>query len=486
MNEVRVDTKASERFPLQEEAGRTRRRGLGLSGKLLVYTALFVMLAEVLIFVPSVSNFRRTWLAGRLEAAQLAALSAEAAPEGRIPEALRAELLRTAKVRAVALKREGMRQLILQDDMPAEPIAHYDLRNPSWLDLLGDALMVYLQASDRAIRVTGTPTFGGGHEIEIVVMERPLQDAMVGFGLRILGLSVAISLFTATLIYFVLNQALIRPMQRITRHMVRFSERPEDVSRIIKASDRGDEIGTAERELAAMQTQLAQALQQKSRLAALGLAVSKINHDLRNLLGNAQLISDRFAGIKDPTVQRVAPKLVSALDRAVKLCTDTLRYGRAEEAPPKRELFKLRPLVEEVGIGLMLPRERVGFAVEMARELEIDADRDQLYRVLNNLVRNATEALEAMPAGKEQGLVRIVAGRDGSGVEIVVSDNGPGVPPKARENLFAPFKASANKGGTGLGLAIAAELLRAHGGDIVLVDRQGGAAFRIVLPDREG
>jgi signal transduction histidine kinase len=176
---------------------------------------------------------------------------------------------------------------------------------------------------------------------------------------------------------------------------------------------------------------------------------------------------------------------VSALDRAVKLCTDTLRYGKAEEAPPRRERFRLRPLVEEVGMGLMLPRERVGFAVDMPTELDIDADRDQLYRVLNNLVRNATEALEALPAGREQGLVRVWAVRKGSNVEIVVSDNGPGVPVKARENLFAPFKASATKGGTGLGLAIAAELIRAHGGDIALVEMTSGAAFRIVLPDRE-
>ncbi|KAB2846147.1 MAG: ATP-binding protein, partial [Hyphomicrobiaceae bacterium] len=175
----------------------------------------------------------------------------------------------------------------------------------------------------------------------------------------------------------------------------------------------------------------------------------------------------------------------SALDRAVKLCTDTLRYGKAEESPPRRERFLLRPLVEEIGMGLMLPRERVGFAVEMSGELEIDADRDQLYRVLNNLVRNATEALEALPAGREQGLVHVAARRDGACVEIVVSDNGPGVPAKARENLFAPFKGSASKGGTGLGLAIAAELIRAHGGDIRLDETATGAAFRITLPDRE-
>src|SRR5262245_968031 len=93
-----------------------RRRGFGLSAKLLLLTILFVMLAEVLVFVPSVANFRITWLTDRLTAAQLAALAAEAVPGGVVPDTLRLELLRTAQVKAVALKRDNERRLVLPAD----------------------------------------------------------------------------------------------------------------------------------------------------------------------------------------------------------------------------------------------------------------------------------------------------------------------------------------------------------------------------------
>ena len=135
---------------------------------------------------------------------------------------------------------------------------------------------------------------GAGDFIEVVLPEAPLRAAMIRYGLNVLGLSVIISMITAALVYFALNGLLVQPMMRITRNMLRFSQNPEDASRIIVPSARQDEIGTAERELAHMQVELTQTLQQKSRLAALGLAVSKISHDLRNMLANAQLISDRL------------------------------------------------------------------------------------------------------------------------------------------------------------------------------------------------
>ena len=97
---------------------------------------------------------------------------------------------------------------------------------------------------------------------------------------------------------------------------------------------RGDEIGVAERELASMQRQLSSLLAQKNRLAQLGMAVSKINHDLRNMLANAQLISDRLVAIPDPTVQRFVPKLIASLDRAIQFCNASLQFGGSQKRPP--------------------------------------------------------------------------------------------------------------------------------------------------------
>jgi signal transduction histidine kinase len=276
---------------------------------------------------------------------------------------------------------------------------------------------------------------------------------------------------------------LVRPMMRLTRNILDFSQNPEDQSRIIVPSRRKDEIGTAERGLAHMQAELAHTLQQKNRLAALGLAVSKISHDLRNMLANAQLISDRLTGVPDPTVQRFAPKLIASLDRAISLCETTLRFGRAEEAPPRREPTPLRALVADVGEGLGLPREDgIAWSMEVDDQLHVDADRDQLYRVLSNLCRNALQALEQQEPS--MGHIRVTAARSGSRVTIDVQDDGPGVPEKARAHLFQAFQGSARKGGTGLGLAVAHELVAAHGGSIILVETGQGTRFRIEIPDR--
>jgi signal transduction histidine kinase len=453
----------------------------GLSAKLLLLTILFVMLAEVLVFVPSVSNFRRQWLMERLAAAQIASLAAEAAPGGQLPSMLRDELLERAQVKAIAVKRADERRLVIEMDMPAEIDAAFDLRDASWLTLIADALMVYVAPEDRIIRVVGEPGMGEGEMIDVVMGEAPLKAAMIRYGLDILGLSILISIITAALVYLSLDALLVKPMTKLTSNIVRFSEAPEDPTRVIEPSRRRDEIGTAERELSAMQKELADTLSQKTRLAALGLAVSKISHDLRNMLSSAQLLSDRLITVKDPTVRRLVPKLIASLDRAIRLSARTLDYGQAQETPPKRKRFPLAPLVAEIGDSLGLPRQEIDWSVDVEPTLQVDADRDQLYRVLSNLSRNAVQALES--DGGEMGEILISARREGAVTVIEVADSGPGVSEKARAHLFEAFQSVARKGGSGLGLAIAHELVQAHGGQISLVKNEGGATFRVTIPD---
>lgn len=473
----------------------TARERLGLSAKLLLLTLVFVMLAEVLIFVPSVANYRISWLSDRLTASRLAALATQDRREGRIPDPLRTELLRTAQVRAVSWLRNNRHVLVLPPDRPETISARYDLTAASrsggfWSDvalrarLIWDAMAVFFADETRVIAVVGEPV--AGDKILIVMPEGALKAAMIRYALNILGLSIIISVITAALVYFALNNMFVQPMTRITRNIMSFSENPEDASRIMVPSQRRDEIGVAERGLAHMQAELSHTLQQKSRLAALGLAVSKISHDLRNMLANAQLISDRLGSLPDPTVQRFAPKLIASLDRAINLCESTLRFGRAEEAPPRRERMLLRSLIADVGDGLGLPRDDgIVWTVDVDDGLHVDADRDQLYRVLSNLCRNALQALEQQD-GSQGGRIRVSAVRNGSHVAIDVHDNGPGVPEKARAHLFQAFQGSARKGGTGLGLAVAHELVSAHGGSIRLMDTAHGTRFRVEIPDRTG
>ena len=236
-----------------------------------------------------------------------------------------------------------------------------------------------------------------------------------------------------------------------------------------------------------MQRDLVSMLHQKSRLAALGLAVSKINHDLRNLLASSQLLSDQLASVPDPRVQRFAPKLMRSLERAIAFCQSTLSYGRAQEAAPDRRMILIEPVVAEVRESAGLAADAsIGWISAIERGLTIDADPDQLFRVLLNLVRNAAQALESQPRQGDAATlqIRITGRREGSVAIIEVSDTGPGVPQKAREHLFEAFQTSGRPGGSGLGLAIAAELVRAHGGDIHLVEGTIGATFRITIPDR--
>ena len=475
-----------ERDGSAQVAGQHRRSlGLGLSAKLLALTLLFVMMAEVLIYVPSVANFRLNWINDRLSASYTAALVFETARDGIVPEAAARQILRSIGARAVALKMGQRRLLLAASDMPPAIDHDIDMRDRSWHRAIIEALQTLFSAKTDVMRAVG-PAPMGGEFIEVVMDEAPLRKAMLGFSVRILILSLIISAITATLVYLALHMLLVRPMRRMTANMVAFRAEPENLARIITTSNRGDEIGTAERELAAMQAELAALLAQKNRLAALGLAVSKINHDLRNLLTSAQLFSERLAGVSDPHVQRFAPRLMRALERAVAFCQSTLSYGRVQEPPPERRMLALEPLIETVretvGLDATTPVRWIS-AVE--RSLMVDADPDQLFRILLNLARNAVQALdgrEVKDPGRDQ--IRITGRREGGVVVIEVSDTGPGLSPRAREHLFEAFQGSTRTGSAGLGLAIAAELVRAHGGEIRLVEGTIGATFRIVIPDR--
>jgi signal transduction histidine kinase len=268
--------------------------------------------------------------------------------------------------------------------------------------------------------------------------------------------------------------------------MMKFRDDPENLSRVIVPSGRRDEVGMAEHELASMQRELASMLSQKNRLAALGLAVSKINHDLRNMLASAQLFSDQLSTLRDPKVQRFAPKLMRTLERAIAFCQSTLSYGRVQEPPPDRRMIDLDSLVEEVRETLGVQHDGgIRWISSIERDIMADADHDQLFRVLLNLTRNALQALESRsPNEPARDQIRITGRREGAVVVIEVSDTGPGFSARAREHLFEAFSGSTRPGGTGLGLAIAAELIRAHGGEIRLVEGTIGATFHLTIPDR--
>jgi hypothetical protein len=248
----------------KEDKGRLQplkaRLKLGLSAKLLIMTALFIMVAEVLIFVPSVANFRKNWLEDRLASAQIASLVVEAAPDQKISDKLMYMLLDAARVKGVATRNNEIRQMILSKDMPPVVDRRFDLRDPAMYGLIMDAMETLFVGRDRNIRILGNIKGQPGGFLEVILAEKPLRDAMLTFALNILKLSLIISAVTATAVYFLLIWIFVRPMRHITYNMVRFRQDPADGARIIKPSSRRDEIGIAEIELARMQEDLTQML----------------------------------------------------------------------------------------------------------------------------------------------------------------------------------------------------------------------------------
>ncbi len=452
-----------------------------LSGRFLILTVVFVMLAEVLIFVPSIARFRLDYLTDRLERAQIASLALLAAGD-MIDDAVEAELLDNAGVLNVVLRRDSMRQLILSSDLPGPVSRTVDLRDPSPLTLMADAVTRFVSPAPDVIRVIAEPARGGGVQIEAAIDTQDLHRAMIDYGVNILWLSLVISVITSVLLFLAVRRLMVLPVQRLSDHMIRYAAAPEDARRIIEPASEVRELRAAETALHGLETQLSQALRQKERLAQLGTAVAKISHDLRNILTTATLLADRMESVDDPTVRRVAPKLVRSLTRAVNLTEGTLAFGRAEEAPPALQLLDAAPLFDEIceGEQLAVDPDMVRIAHSVRPGLTIRADPEQLHRIVGNLLRNARQAVQA--AGVP-GRIDVGADTTGGGWDIRVADTGPGIPEHGRDTLFQAFQGNVRKGGTGLGLAIAAELVRGHGGTLTL-ERTGeeGTTFLIHLP----
>jgi len=456
---------------------------VSLPMQLLVLTICFVLIAEGFVFVLSIGKFRIDWLRDRVEAGQIAVLAQEAAPAGMIDQDLVRELLANAEVEAVVLRRERARELVLMPEAERAMVpdaVDIDRFNP--VKETVRALITFFVDDDRMLTVVGSPRLGGGLQIEVVVPLGPLKSEMWTYAGNVLALSLIIAALTAAGVYWALTMTLVRPMTRLTNNMRRFQRKPEDPRRVMRPSGRNDEIGDAEAVLAEMQTELRAALQRKERLAALGAGVSRISHDLRNVLASAQLISDRLAASDDPLVAKLAPRLLKSLDRAITLCRDTLAYGRIDEARLDLSDVDLRALVADAGLDAAPEEGPVRLVNDVPEGLAARADREQLFRALLNIMRNAAQAMVEADLDREK-TITVRGEAVGDVVLIDMADTGPGVPQEARAELFKAFGVSTKSGGSGLGLAIASEIARAHGGRLELPKSDaGGAVFRMTIP----
>ncbi len=459
-----------------------------LTTRLLFLTVLFVLLAEIVVMIPSVSKRRVDWFTARIEAAYLVSVALEG-PRGRmITEDDAKMLFETAGIRGVTAKRGDVRVLILAPEIDphgSQKIHRVDMNNMLPTSLIANAWATIFSDGESLIQVSARPTKSSEETLDIVVSQADLRADLHIYARNILILSLIISSMTAVLLFYALNRMIVHPVRRLTSNMSAFESDPDRATLIHVPSERDDEIGAAERSLAMMQQRINELLGERRRLAALGAGISKISHDLRNILASAQLMSDRLAKSEDPAVRKLSPRLISALDRAIALSRDTLSFGGMEARKLDRAPFLLRDLVDEILEDTA--STYVAARNECPDDLTIAADRAQLYRCLFNLARNAVEAIapkEPDVADATVGEINIRAAANDGDVVIYVADSGPGIPEHARADLFEPFKGSQKPGGSGLGVAIAAEVARAHGGELKLARSDAdGTEFHISLPD---
>jgi signal transduction histidine kinase len=455
----------------------------GLRGRLLILTALFVFFAVVLTYPSLAGIYRNGWLEQRAQAAQIAVLAVEAAPDGRVSDELSRQLLSTAQVVSVAVQAEDQRELILAPSLEIPPdLLTVDLRRENAFSAMTGAFGHIFGPEGRFLRIILTPSMTGDEEMEVIVPESALKAGLLNFSRTLLVLSVIISAVVGAAVYFAMYRLVVRPMRGLTSSIERFAAQPEGAE-IASMPGQSDEMQRANAALQSMQKTVSAAFRQRKRLAELGEAVAKINHDLRNSLAAAQIVSESLAQSDDPRVKRAAPRLERAIERAISLAEATLRYGRAEPPQPQVQKLNLVPAVTEAAEEGLASWPEIEWRIDAPDQLPALADADHLHRIVANLVRNAARAISDQPDRAQPGKITArVFQADGSAV-VEIADNGPGIPANVAARLFQPFSGSASRDGAGLGLAIARELARGMKGELELSSSGGeGAVFTLRVP----
>ena len=444
-----------------------------LSFRLLWLTIGVILLFETLIFVPSAANFRKSWLRDQVQAAKMVSLALEAAPMREVSEGLSDELLARAQMLAVTERVDGTRvQLLAMQGPVPRPVKQIDLRSEGSLRGIARTLSSLVSSGERPLLIIDDGP-RAGRVLEVLVPETPLTAALQNYCMRIVGLSLLISFAAGLLVFAVLFCLVVQPMKRVTAAAEAFRDDPGRLQSGLSVTVRRDEIGRAQNALAEMQQVVSESFRQRERLAELGEAVARINHDLRGSLAAAQLVSDTLSRSQDPRVARALPRLERALERATTLATQTLQYGKAKAPAPDLRACELRAIVSEAADESLSHARDIDWQNAVPDGRTVMADPDHLHRIIANLIRNAAEAM-----GKT-GRIRA----DMEGDTLLVTDGGPGLPDPLRENLFKPFSSGGRKNGTGLGLAIARDLAQGMGGDLTLRSTgPEGTVFAITLP----
>jgi signal transduction histidine kinase len=463
-------------------------RSFGLAARVLAVTIGFVLLAMSLFYVTRLTAHREMLLHGKISAVQTTVDAFGLAGPTPPPHELAQKILNSVEVKWMAVTTPAGRREFVTAGGPLEIAESVTAGDSSYVESVASTFHSLFAAPGTIVKLSA-PAQANEAAIEFAFDETSLIQSLLRVSYNFLTISLTIAAVVTCVLWAALWRMVLQPVRRLTSNIIAFGESPQDASRVIAPTGRGNEIGRAEAALAVMQRSLAHELAQRKRLAELGMAVARINHDLRNILSAAQLISDRLATIPDPLAQRLAPRLVATLDRAIQFCQATLTYGAGRELPASRRRFDLSELVNQVvESGKAEYGAAIDYNIDIPPRFCVYADPDHTLRVLENLSRNAAQAL--MAKGATEGrpkAIRFAAIRTDGLALVEISDTGPGFPPDQNERIFEPFHKSTSDVGAGLGLAIAADLVTRNGGAIALApvkadDFYCGARFLIKLP----
>lgn len=447
-----------------------------LSARLLLLTIAFVMIAQAAVLAPMMSRARLAYLNQKLEQAHLVLIALEVATsEEQIDPLLRDTLLYQSEMFGMTISRPGQAQRTLGPSIPTILPHVYDLRTENYWESIFHAFAMMARSGEVPVAVSGYSLRDPEVLVEVYLDEAPLRENMWAYGQRILFIGFIVSIIAAAAVYVSLQWLAVHPLRRLTEAITSFQQAPEDPSRIIEPSARKDEVGVAEKALAAMQRDLRHALLEKERLAGVGTAVTKISHDLKNILATATLALDGLEEARDPEIRRMTASMMRAVDRAVHLSNTTMSFAKQGLPDVAKQPMRSIAFLREIRTTLEHVCKECELRLENAQDFAFSADPELLTRAVDNLVRNAAEA------GAK--IVRLQALRENDMAVLRISDDGPGLPQRTLDNLFVPFAGSTRSGGAGLGLPIARELIRVQGGDIELASTSAtGTSFVIRLP----
>lgn len=400
-------------------------------------------------------------------------------PSREASDMLSKQFMRQTDADFLAAFQDGQTILILGQPPEAAIVAVEDLRTPRrFPDFLATG-MEFFASGDGYLRLIMDSPIEGQDRLELLVPCAAIGAELRAYAGRILLLSLLIAAFVGALIYLVMLRLIVRPVQKLADDMTAFREAPQKRRRFAPPLRRDDEIGQLQREFHEMKQSLRAAFRQRERLASLGLSVTKINHDLRNVLSTALLMADRLSMNSDPQLADMGERLTRTVERGVGLTEEVLEYSSAREPQPELETVQFRRSVADVQMDLRTAFPKVRLANQIDPSVRVTADPEQLYRILSNLTRNAAQAI----CHQKNPRIEISADIVGETVITKIMDNGPGLPDYVEDRLFLPFTRGSDEGSTGLGLSISKELAEGMGGSLELLDTsEDGTAFILGLP----